>query len=167
MKEKKLLEMVALRYSVNITERILASGTRKYINRKYPELRHLRKELRKLRNDLLTEDDPKEIRRIQKEIIRVQKEIQKVRNIQESDRTLQELRKTRRKAKELVGKLDDTIINELIRAGYRIRPINVKELDSIGARFISSGPREVKSEKPKIVELKNGASAPAKPGRGF
>lgn len=127
--EKSFLEIIAARYGAALGSREVAKVRRQYVNKNY-NTRRLSTQLRRIYNDLLTTDDPVEIRRLRSEYLSLREQIAQIKEARNNDPVYQELSGKIKALNDALKYLDEMILQKLKEYGYEVKPMTVEEVEA-------------------------------------
>jgi len=135
--DKTFMEMLVTRYGAYLGAKEVAKKKNAYVRKNY-NTRKYTKELRKIYNELLTADDPREIQRLRRRYVEVRKKIAEIREARDNDPVYQELRDNVRQLNAGVKVLDELIVQKLAEYGYKVEPIT--EVEDLEAKIREFNP---------------------------
>ena len=138
--DKTFMEMLVTRYSAYLGAKEVAKAKRKYAAKHY-DTRKYTKELRKIYNDLITADDPREIQRLRARYIEIRKRISEIKEARDNDPVYQELKERVKGLNAGVKVLDELIVQKLAEYGYKVEPITEVEDLEAKIRKFNTNPR--------------------------
>jgi len=147
---EKFMEALVVRYSAVLKAKEVQKELRRYSSKHY-NTRKLRKELRRLYNDILTAE-PEEIPRLRAEYLALREKISEIVGARNNDPTVKALREESKTLRDAVRRLDEAIVRELRNYGYEVKPMESDMVES-KVRELIPEPRQVPGESNQPVEV--------------
>jgi len=153
------MEMLVVKYSAQLGVKEVQKELRGYTNKNY-NTRKLKKELRKIYNELLAADNPAEIKKLRARFIQIRGQIADILEAKNKDPKVKELKLKSKVLRDSIAKLDEAIVKELKAKGYEVKPLGAEEVKS-KVRELIPEPRDtpVKSDD-KIMKRVAGTAKP-------